>query len=582
MRKLFLVFILMFSATAGLFADIEIRVSANKSGVSVYSNGVYKGTAPLTIYGSYGYYRIVCKKAGYYDREWSGYISDNTVMNLDFPMQPSTGSIRVNTNVRLARVYVDGSYKGLSPLTVDGLRPGTHTVTVTHDGLLDETRYVTVSAGYETTCNIDFKLSDLKVITSNVTGASVYLDNTYKGKTPLTITDIFPGNHNLRIEKQHYETIRETVTLEPNYIHTVTRSMVQISGYITVSTNTPNAHVFINDSPISGRTELDEGTYRLKVRAFGYEDYSEYVTIVRLKEHPRNINMKKAAFDINSFSASAQNFYPERKTGAINFSWSVTAPEFGFLTVKDKNGAVVYTCSTYFMTWLEYAEWDGQVGGVVVPDGQYSVEFVAGGKKRSSTFTISSKRNPDKDLLDFDAARTNVNKEIAKENDRAEFDFGEYQKSKKGAYLNIGYAEGRFFEGTILGAEYYHWGGANWFLGGDLDVIFTQIEPKYRHENNSYGNDTEAKEINFFDLNAVAGASFNLWRLRPYASLGLGGYFSTIDHPKENAPSGLSLEVCAGLDFTFEHLVIGAKYKLKYLMGSGFLDTYMLSAGWSW
>ena len=48
MRKLFLVFILMFSATAGLFADIAIRVSANKSGVSVYSNGVYKGTAPLT------------------------------------------------------------------------------------------------------------------------------------------------------------------------------------------------------------------------------------------------------------------------------------------------------------------------------------------------------------------------------------------------------------------------------------------------------------------------------------------------------------------------------------------------------
>jgi hypothetical protein len=58
-----------------------------------------------------------------------------------------TGSFTVTTTPAGAAVYIDGDFRGLSPLVVSGLSPGSHTVVLKLEGYLDLSAPVTITAG---------------------------------------------------------------------------------------------------------------------------------------------------------------------------------------------------------------------------------------------------------------------------------------------------------------------------------------------------------------------------------------------------------------------------------------------------
>jgi len=58
-----------------------------------------------------------------------------------------TGSFTVTTTPAGAAVYIDGDFRGLSPLVVSGLSPGSHTVVLKLEGYQDLSAPVTITAG---------------------------------------------------------------------------------------------------------------------------------------------------------------------------------------------------------------------------------------------------------------------------------------------------------------------------------------------------------------------------------------------------------------------------------------------------
>jgi hypothetical protein len=58
----------------------------------------------------------------------------------------SDGSLQVRTEPAGARVVIDGQYRGISPLTIEGLQPGAHSVKL-DDGTSSVTEEVTIEAG---------------------------------------------------------------------------------------------------------------------------------------------------------------------------------------------------------------------------------------------------------------------------------------------------------------------------------------------------------------------------------------------------------------------------------------------------
>lgn len=63
------------------------------------------------------------------------------------PPDPSMGGVSVASDPAGAAVYVNGEYRGASPVSVGRLTPGDHRVTVRKDGYLENRRVVSVQAG---------------------------------------------------------------------------------------------------------------------------------------------------------------------------------------------------------------------------------------------------------------------------------------------------------------------------------------------------------------------------------------------------------------------------------------------------
>jgi len=112
------------------------------------------------------------------------------------------GTIVLNSTPIEASVVVNGVYKGSTPLTLEGIEPGTYTVTFSHFGYRKFSTPVKVEPGKisEVTATLAPETGSLAV-NSSPAGARLMLDNVDAGISPVTLTNLTVGNHTLTIEK---------------------------------------------------------------------------------------------------------------------------------------------------------------------------------------------------------------------------------------------------------------------------------------------------------------------------------------------------------------------------------------------
>jgi hypothetical protein len=132
------------------------------------------------------------------------------------PAEPKTGVLTINTSPSGAEVYVNGTFKGMSPLTLT-LTKGSYTVKVVLEGYESASKAVTVSGGK--TVRADFSLKKKSAgpailrIFSNPDSAEVYIDGNLVGLTNDTFT-IASGTHKILIRLEGYKDFVITVTVK--------------------------------------------------------------------------------------------------------------------------------------------------------------------------------------------------------------------------------------------------------------------------------------------------------------------------------------------------------------------------------
>jgi hypothetical protein len=110
-------------------------------------------------------------------------------------------------------------------------------------------------------------------------GAYVYVDNSYKGRTPLQVS-LKPGKHNVRVGGiDGYDDIQRNIQVPASGIHDfsfVLRERVRPSSQITIriNSNPPGADVFINGTYYGKtflRVDLKPGRYLVDLNLSGYQ-----------------------------------------------------------------------------------------------------------------------------------------------------------------------------------------------------------------------------------------------------------------------------------------------------------------------
>ncbi len=240
-----------------------LKIDSNPQGAKVYIDGTYKGATPLSISSvRAGTHEVKVIKSGYQTWRENVYVGPNDIARVYATLVPNpVGTITVNTVPSGASVYLDSILRGQSPVTFSA-DPGTHTLKLSLSGYKTRTITFTLNAGERRTFNYTLQkivqYGSLK-IRSNPQGARVYIDGIYKGTTPISISSIRAGTHEVRIKMSGYEEWVENVYVEANQRTDIYASLVPsvVYGDLVISSGVPGSKVFLN------------GTYKGKVNSNG-------------------------------------------------------------------------------------------------------------------------------------------------------------------------------------------------------------------------------------------------------------------------------------------------------------------------
>lgn len=128
------------------------------------------------------------------------------------------------------------------------------------------------------------------VATSQPQGAKVYLDNVYRGTTPLNLDRITAGQHQIKLVKTGYQGWSSYVSVSPSRTTTVSADLVPLPAYgsISVYSNQSNARIYL-DGIYKKRTsanksveikKVGEGYHELLITKDGYQDWISTIMIV--------------------------------------------------------------------------------------------------------------------------------------------------------------------------------------------------------------------------------------------------------------------------------------------------------------
>ncbi len=295
------------SALGGEEGWIQIR--CNVDGAAVSFDGQYKGTisaneltVPVYTTGT-PYNEYTVEKSGYYSASGSitmpaaGQTRTYTATLSPIPTQPPTpvyGSIRVESSPSGAAIYWNGNYRGVAPLTISEVVPGSYSIEADLSGYRSYSTTTTVYAGSRSDvyCPLTQLVSTGALyVVSDPSNAMVYLDGTYRGRTPLTLNNLATGEHNIELDLSGYYDWKSTVSVPTGGTRTVSATLSPIplstTGWIYVSSSPGGATVFLDGSnmgqtPGSGSLNLNGisvGDHTLKLQMSGYQEYTTGVNV---------------------------------------------------------------------------------------------------------------------------------------------------------------------------------------------------------------------------------------------------------------------------------------------------------------
>jgi hypothetical protein len=236
-----------------------IQVISNVDGASVYFDNRYQG---LTSEGQLTITVYMAAPVSTYRVEKDGFTTAAGTLTMpkaggttkvyavlrpvSTPTPSATyGALSVDSSPQGAKIYLNGYYRGISPVSFDQLTPGSYAIAVVLDGYQSYTTLVRISAGSTTnvyTALLPVSSSPNSIyVTSDPTNAFVYLDTAYRGKTPLTITGITPGEHVIELNAPGYHTWNTTVSLPGGTTRTVSAKMLSLTPVVTTTAVTSPA-----------------------------------------------------------------------------------------------------------------------------------------------------------------------------------------------------------------------------------------------------------------------------------------------------------------------------------------------------
>jgi len=144
-------------------------------------------------------------------------------------------------------------------------------------------------------------------IRSQPTGASVYINEKYRGKAPVSLKDLSPGTFSVRVKLDGYQDQEKTISVRSERTASVQFFLDEVvkKGRLYVTTEPEDARVkILNITPqYHEGIELEAGRYHIEVSKDGYETERQWVELsagedldVQIRLKPKAISAAKPIY----------------------------------------------------------------------------------------------------------------------------------------------------------------------------------------------------------------------------------------------------------------------------------------------
>jgi hypothetical protein len=233
-----------------------VLVESLPADADVLVDGAFRGKTPLLLTDlPGGQHRLTVKKEGYESKEAVHTVADRQPKLLSLELRSLLVAIKVTSEPDKAKVFLDGSFIGEAPQSLQNVLAGKHKVRLELDGYEPYEQEVQVAGKeeYRVHATLQEKYASIRLDT-DPTGGEVYLNNESRGKAPVVLDKLHEGEFAIKVVKRGFPEVERKVTLKKGENLELRIPFEKLLGIVQVITIPPGVEVFV-DGESKGTTQ---------------------------------------------------------------------------------------------------------------------------------------------------------------------------------------------------------------------------------------------------------------------------------------------------------------------------------------
>jgi hypothetical protein len=192
---------------------------------------------------------------GYFAKEVDLAVPDRVPVKVAVDLVADSARVEFSSEPAGATVLINGSSRGVTPVQVDQIPSGEVELVLSLEGYASYREKLVLKAGESV--RVEARLVSQPGALSLVAqpdAARIYVNNEFRGETPLDLTGLAPGEYRVRAERRGFETDVRTVRVRAGEKTTEEFRLQKNSGVLVLVTEPPGVKVFVDGTEV-GETE---------------------------------------------------------------------------------------------------------------------------------------------------------------------------------------------------------------------------------------------------------------------------------------------------------------------------------------
>jgi LysM repeat protein len=264
-----------------------------ESNLGIEGRVEYKENNEIWLYVSEGERQIIIAKDGFITLYYSlpEPVESISVYRLVLKAKENKVSVVIISVPVDAEKFIDGKSVGTG--NSFDIEMGQRLLEVSKSEYKSYSQVISVNKNNKVFQNIELVENDPVKVTlkSNPAGARILINDVDEGRTNKQLLK-YPGEYSLRITKNNYETISESIRVAEIEDNSWTFNLVKSTATLTLTTTPFDAEIFVNGERKTSKTlELAPGRYQFKIQNDGWETETRQIMIKRGQDQVQSFKL---------------------------------------------------------------------------------------------------------------------------------------------------------------------------------------------------------------------------------------------------------------------------------------------------